>query len=89
MPFSNPSVCGRLGAHTLHSRHDSRETTQKARDAAFQRFLDHVDPDGALPVDERHRRARHAQRAHMIRIGMLAAGARRQRKLAATTGGDA
>lgn len=75
MSFS--SLRGRLSAHTLHATHDSRDLTAKARDAFLARFEREVDPDSVLPEDERLRRARHARRAHMTRLALRSAEARR------------
>jgi hypothetical protein len=69
----------RVGAHTLHSKYDSRELTAKARTRFFERFLNEVDPERKLPEPERLRRAEHALRAHMTRLAMASAQARRNR----------
>ena len=71
---------GRIGAHTLHSRYDSRELTRPAREAFLSKFEREVDPNGTLSSEERARRADHARRAHMARIARLSAIARRARK---------
>ncbi|MPZ29260.1 MAG: hypothetical protein GEV12_23430 [Micromonosporaceae bacterium] len=71
-----------MAAHAMHARHDSRQVTAKARQAAADRFERQVDPDGALPVEERRRRAEHARREHMTRLALASARARRQRRLA-------
>jgi hypothetical protein len=44
------------------------------------RFEDEVDPDGTLSLDERRRRAKHAQAAHMATLALKSAKARRERK---------
>ena len=69
---------GRIGAHVTHSRHDARELTAPAREAFNSKFEREVDPDCALPIEERRRRAEHARRAHMARISRLSAIARRK-----------
>ena len=71
---------GRLGAHALHSRHDSREITAKAREAFLRRFLDEVDPDRVLPEAERRRRAKHARKAYFARLALTSARARSNRR---------
>jgi hypothetical protein len=71
---------GRIGAHALHSRYDSRELTRPAREAFLSKFEREVDPDSTLSPEERLRRADHARRAHMARIARLSAIARRARK---------
>ena len=72
------SLRGRLGAHTLHATHDSRELTARARTAFLARFEREVDPDGVLPPDERARRADHARRAYMTRLALRSAEVRRR-----------
>jgi hypothetical protein len=69
----------RLAAHAMHARHDSREVTANARRAFVERFERQVDPDGVLPAAERRRRAEHAMRAHMTRLALRSARARRAR----------
>ncbi|MDQ5874490.1 MAG: hypothetical protein M3526_03800 [Actinomycetota bacterium] len=66
----------------MHSRHDARETTKLARQAWLASFEDQVDPDLLLTDAERARRAQHALRAHMQRLALASARARRK-------GGDA
>ena len=67
---------GRLGAYTLHSRRDPRETTAKAREAYLSRFEHEVDPDRVLPEAERRRRAEYARKAHFARLALASARAR-------------
>ena len=56
----------RIAAHAMHAKHDPVETTQKARDAFLERFLDEVDPDGELrrtnPAEARRRAASERKR---------------------------
>jgi hypothetical protein len=68
---------GRIGAHVTHSRHDARELTAPARQAFLSRFAQQVDPDGVLAPEERGRRAAHALKAHMARLTLASARARR------------
>ena len=42
----------RIAAHAMHAKHDPVETTKKARDAFLERFLDQVDPDGELRLND-------------------------------------
>ena len=42
------------------------------------RFEREVDPEGALPEVERKRRADHARKAHMARLALRSAQARRK-----------
>ena len=67
---------GRIGAHVLHSRHDSSEIAARAREGLAKKYLDQVDPDRTLPEAERLRRAEHARRAHLARAARMSALAR-------------
>jgi hypothetical protein len=71
---------GRIGAHVLHSRHDSSDIAARAREGLAKKYLDQVDPDRRLPEAERLRRAEHARRAHLARAARLSAIARSARK---------
>lgn len=70
---------GRIGAHVLHARDDSRRLTTNARAAFLASFERAVDPDGRLPAEERRRRATHLRAAHFARLARLSALARRAR----------
>jgi hypothetical protein len=74
------SLRARIGAHALHARYDSRETTAKGRAKWNERFLDEVDPDRILPEPERLRRAEHARSAYMAKLALRSARARAARK---------
>jgi hypothetical protein len=63
-------------AHTT----DRTARTAPARRAALQRFERQVDPDGQLKPAERTRRAEQAMRAHMARLALRSAQARRRKK---------
>jgi hypothetical protein len=76
---SERSQRGRLGAHAMHAKHDSKETTAAGRAAFEKRFLDEVDPDRKLPEAERLRRAEHAKSAYFTRLALLSARARRKK----------
>ena len=78
---------GRIGAYSLHSTHDPRLTTAKARATFLARFEAQVDPDGSLPPAERERRALAARKAHMLRLSLASAKARRQRAAGKDGGG--
>lgn len=72
---------GALGAHVRWSRESDRSAaTAAARAAALSRFEREVDPDGVLSPEERAVRARHAKAAHMRRMSMAAAKARKSAK---------
>jgi hypothetical protein len=73
------SQISRMGAFALHSRYDSRVTSQPARDAFMAGFEDEVDPDRVLPEAERKRRAAHAKRLYFTRLAHQSAKARRRR----------
>ena len=65
----NRSTAARVAALTRWSQEpDRRAATNSARTAAFARFERQVDPEGTLSPEERYRRAKLAQRAHMIRL---------------------
>jgi len=69
---------GRIGAAVTHSRHDPRPATEAARAAFWAKLEREVDPGGILPVEERRRRAEHAQRAHLLRAARASAIARKR-----------
>ncbi|MBV9291078.1 MAG: hypothetical protein JO222_01415 [Frankiales bacterium] len=74
---------GSLGAHVRWAQTADRSAaTAAARAAALERFEREVDPDGLLPPEERALRAKHAKAAHMRRMSMAAAKARRERRSA-------
>lgn len=71
---------GRIGALTVHARHDSRALTAKARTRFLERFLDEVDPERQLPEEERQRRAQSARRAYFVRLALRSATVRAERR---------
>ncbi len=70
---------GRIGAYTLHSRYDPRETTAAARRAFLGRFEEQVDRDKVLSPEERDRRALAARKAYFAKLAYKSAKARKQR----------
>jgi hypothetical protein len=69
----------RLASHAgWANTSDLLERTRPGRDAAFERFLREVDPTGSLSPEERLRRARHAQKAHMYRLALMSSRACRR-----------
>ncbi len=77
------SLRGRVGAHALHAKYDSREITAAARAASpgsVSYFEDQVDPDHQLTESERLRRAEHARRSYFYKLALRSAEARRDRK---------
>ena len=81
MPLSaaERTLRGRIAAYAMHAANDPRETTKAARGAFIAKFERQVDPDGVLPPAERARRAEAAMRAHMSRLALKSARARRKR----------
>ena len=76
---SERSLHARTAAYELHSKHDSRELTAKARATFLARFEDEVDPNRELPEAERIRRAEAKRRAYFTRLALKSAQARRKR----------
>lgn len=75
---------GRLGAHVMWAETEDRTArTQAARRAFQRRFENQVDRDGVLDPAERAKRAEHARQAHMLKMAMASARARRLRAQAA------
>ena len=72
------SLRARIAALTLHSQVDSRQHTEPARRTFRDSFLEQVDPTGTMPEAERRRRADTAYRAHMTRLALRSAKARRK-----------
>jgi hypothetical protein len=70
------SLRAKIGAHTLHSRHDGVALTERARASFLAQFEHQVDPDGQLSEVERRCRAAHALSAHMARLSLKAVRAR-------------
>jgi hypothetical protein len=76
------SLRARMAVHTSWANTGDRTArTAPARRAALQRFERQVDPDGTLKPAERRRRAEQAMRAHMARLALRSAQARRRRKV--------
>jgi hypothetical protein len=72
-----------IAAHTRWAMEiDRLAATAPGRRAAFEKFLDDVDPGRKLSEAERNKRAHNAQAAHMARI-RLAASKRRNPNAAA------
>jgi len=67
------SMLGRMANDIRWSRipkADRAAVTAPARAAAFQRFLDQVDPDRVLPEAERQALARQARRGELARMSL-------------------
>lgn len=82
------SLRGRIGAHSLHARYDSRALTRAARQKFLANFEAQVDPDGTLTLEERSRRADQARKAHFTRLAYLSATSRRRRARHADANND-
>lgn len=80
LPPAERVLRARCAAHAMHARHDVRVVSKPGRDAAFARFEREVDPEGKLDPAERRRRAEHARQAHMTRLALRSARARRAKK---------
>jgi hypothetical protein len=77
LKLERASLLGRIGAHSAHSRHDSRDLAANARAAFLETFLHQVDPNRELPEAERRRRAEHAKKAYFARLTLKSAQVRR------------
>jgi hypothetical protein len=74
------SLRARMAAHHSWARtRDRSARTEPARKAAMDRYEREVDPDGTLEPRERALRAEQAMKAHMTRIALKSAQARRKR----------
>jgi hypothetical protein len=80
-------VLGAVGGYTTRSRHDPLTYTATARSTFLASFETQVDPDGALAPAERAARAEAARKAHMRRLSLRSAEARRRRAGAAGSEG--
>lgn len=68
-----------IAAHAMHAKHPVQETTRAGHTAFLKSFELRVDPTGELEPQERQRRAEHARKAHMLRLSLKAAKARRNK----------
>jgi hypothetical protein len=64
----------RIGAHSLHAKHDSSVVSAPGRKAAAEklskRLLAEFDPNNSLSEEEHARRLEHARRAHFARLAL-------------------
>lgn len=78
---SERSLRARIAVHTSWANTEDRSArTAPGRRAAMARFERKVDPDGTLSPAERARRADQAMRAHMARLALKSAMARRRQR---------
>lgn len=80
MTSSERSLRASLAANTRWANADRKVESERARTAQLLRFEKQVDPDGVLAPDERAKRADNAAKAHMQRLALKSAKARRQRR---------
>jgi hypothetical protein len=63
------SEAARIAAHTRWAHEADRSATaRRGHDGLMARFEREVDPDGVLSPDERTKRVKNAQAAHMARM---------------------
>ncbi|WP_204342784.1 hypothetical protein [Micromonospora terminaliae] len=81
MAAKDPDVrrmAGRIGGHMSWANTPDRAArTAPGRQAALDRFEREIDPDGTMDPVERARRADCLRRAHMARLSLKAAQARK------------
>jgi hypothetical protein len=76
------SMRARLAAHAMHAKHDSKQVSQPARDARWEKYRDQVKATTpGLSDEEITRRAEHLRKAEMYRLA-LASSRARARKVA-------
>ena len=77
---ANPvkAAAGRIGGLTRAARYTPDELVRNARAGFIAKFEREADPDGVLTPKERARRADALYRAHMTRLAMASAKARRK-----------
>jgi hypothetical protein len=75
------SMRGRIGAYSRWANTEDRHmATRPAREGFYAKFEREVDPEGKLSPQERAKRAGWARKAHMQRMALKSAHARRRRK---------
>lgn len=72
------ALIARIAAQARWARHDPAEQGRRMRAGLEQRYLDDVDPGRILTEAERLRRAACARQAHMNRMALKSAQARRK-----------
>lgn len=78
---SERSLRGRIGAYTRWANTDDRYMATRAmREGFYAKFERDVDPEGKLTPEERAKRAEYARKAHMQRMALKSAQARRKRR---------
>lgn len=75
----NRTLLAKAAAHESWARTEDRAARTAAARAAFlDRFEREADPEGVLPIRERHQRAEHLRKAHFARMAAKSAEARRR-----------
>ena len=77
---SERTIRARIAANDRWSREDRTEASERQRRVIAKRFEDLVDPNGELDPVERAKRAENALQAHMARLALASAKARRERR---------
>lgn len=76
--MSDRALIARVAAHTRWAKEPDRtEATSAARRGLDEKWAREVDPLGVLPVEELERRVDSLRRAHMTRMALASARARR------------
>jgi hypothetical protein len=82
--MTDRALVARIAAHTRWAKEpDRQQATSAARKGLDAKWAREVDPDGVLPGDELERRVDSLRRAHMTRMALASARARRARAGAA------
>jgi hypothetical protein len=82
--MSDRALIARVAAHTRWAKErDPRAATAPARRGLEEKWAREVDPDGVMPPDELAKRVEHLRQAHMQRMALASAKARRERAKAA------
>lgn len=76
--MTDRALAARIAAHTRWAMEpDRKQATSPARKGLDAKWAREVDPDGLLPPDELARRVDSLRRAHMTRMALASARARR------------
>lgn len=82
--MSDRALIARLAAHTRWAKEPDRTAaTSSARKGLEAKWAREVDPDGVLPPEELARRVDNLRQAHMTRMALASAKARRAKASAA------
>jgi hypothetical protein len=71
-------LSARIAGLTRHAMHGSEELSRRGREAMLSRFEAQVDPEGKLRPEERRSRALALRKAHMTRLAIASAAARKR-----------